>query len=116
MQKLTSAKLKDLLVKTLKDHKAIDIEILNVKKISDLTDYMIVATANSTTHAKALAEKSREALAKLKIRPISIEGETTREWMLADFDDVILHIMLEPTRKFYALEKLWGITKEKKRG
>lgn len=111
MQRLTAAKIKNLIVSVLKEHQALDIEALNVKKLTTITDYMIIATATSAAHAKALANYNHQALAALKIKPLGTEEDQTREWILVDFGDVILHIMLEPMRKFYALEKLWGTLK-----
>ena len=107
----TPAALKTTIVKVLKDNKAIDVTALNIKKLTDIADYMVICTANSTTHAKTLIEKGREKLAEINIRPLSIEGADTREWMIADFNDVVVHVMLEPVREFYALEKLWGLNK-----
>jgi ribosome-associated protein len=113
-KKLTAAGLKTIITKTLKDHKAIDVLALNIKKLTDMADYMIICTANSTTHVKTLIEKIRAELALLHIKPIGIEGENTREWMLADFGHVIVHVMLKPIREFYSLEKLWGLKEVKK--
>lgn len=110
-EKITAAKIKKTIIDTLKDHKAIDVLALNIKAITDIADYMIVCTANSTIHVKTLVEKVREKLATIHIKPIGIEGEGVREWMLIDFGDVIVHVMLEPIRKFYKLEKLWDVTK-----
>lgn len=108
MKKLTPATLKNAVIKTLKNHKAIAITAINVKKLTDITDYIIICTANSTIHSKTLIEKVCQQLALLHIKPLGIEGEESREWMLADFGDVIVHIMLECTREFYNLEKLWS--------
>jgi ribosome-associated protein len=113
MKKLTPAGLKNKAVKTLKDNKAIDVVALDIKKLTDIADYMIICTANSTTHVKTLIKKVREQLALSQIKPIGIEGENACEWMLADFGDVIVHVMLKPTREFYNLEKLWGLEKIK---
>ncbi|EKE01348.1 MAG: hypothetical protein ACD_21C00156G0015 [uncultured bacterium] len=115
MKTLTAAGLKNIIVKTLKDHKAINVLALDIKKLTDMADYMIICTANSTTHVKTLIEKTREQLALAHIKPIGIEGENTREWMLADFGNVIVHVMLGPIREFYSLENLWGLNKVKKR-
>jgi len=106
--KITSAGLKNIITKTLKNHKAINVLALNVKKLTDMTDYMVICTANSTTHVKTLIEKTRAQLALEHIKPIGIEGENTREWMLVDFGNVVVHVMLEPIREFYSLETLWG--------
>lgn len=111
MQKLTPAKIKNLLVKILKEHKAIDVKSLNVSKLTDIADYMIIATANSTTHTRALIAKSYATLVSSKVMPLSIEEDRNREWVLADFGSVILHVMVASIRKFYELEKLWGVDK-----
>ncbi len=111
---LTAAGLKNIITKTLKDHKAIDVLALNIKKLTDMADYMVICTANSTTHVKTLIEKIRAELALSHIKPIGIEGENTREWMLADFGHVIVHVMLKPIREFYSLENLWGLNEVKK--
>ena len=115
MKKLTPATIKTTIVKLLKDNKATDVQALKINKLTDIADYMIIATANSTTHVKALADKTRRELTSMNIKPIGIEGENTREWMLIDFGDVIVHVMLKQVREFYALEKLWGLDKLKSR-
>lgn len=113
-KKLTAAGLKTIITKTLKDNKAIDVLALNIKKLTDIADYMIICTANSTTHVKTLIEKIRAEVALSHIKPIGIEGENTREWMLADFGHIIVHVMLKPIREFYSLEELWGLDEIKK--
>ncbi|MEI8055052.1 MAG: ribosome silencing factor [bacterium] len=114
-KKITAAGLKNIAIKTLKENKAIDVLAINIKKLTDIADYMVICTANSTTHVKSLIEKIRAQLALENIKPIGIEGENTREWMLADFGCVIVHVMLKPIREFYSLEKLWGLDKIKAR-
>jgi len=113
MKKLTPAAMKKIIVDVLKDNKAINIEALKITKLTDIADYMVIATANSTTHVKTLISKTAEKLNSLKIKPIGTEGENGREWMLIDFGDVIVHIMLKDIREFYNLEKLWGLNKIK---
>lgn len=105
---ITPAQIKKLIVDTLKDHKAVDVLAINIKPLTDIADYMIIGTANSTVHAKTLSDKTREKLASIHIKPIGIEGADTREWMLVDCGHIIVHIMLGHVRKFYDLEKLWG--------
>lgn len=113
----TPAQIKNLLVDTLKEHKAIDVLAINIKPLTDIADYMIIGTANSTVHTKTLIDKTSEKLESINITPIGIEGADTREWMLVDCGHIIVHIMLDHVRKFYALEKLWsnGKTKLKKK-
>ena len=113
MKKPSPAQIKTTIVKILKDNKAMNVQALKISELTDFADYIVIATANSNTHAKALANKIYDKLALLKIKPIGIEGEETREWILVDFGDVIVHIMLENIRQFYNLEKLWGLGKIK---
>lgn len=110
--KLTPAALKNTIIKVLKDNKAIDVKALNLKKLTDMAEYMIVCTANSTTHTNSLIKKVRDELVPLNIRPIGVEGDDSREWMLIDFGSVIVHVMLQSIREYYQLEDLWTITKE----
>lgn len=107
LEKLTS-----LIVKTLEDNKASEITALNVKPLTSIADYFIICSATSTRHAKTLADKLTRATREQDIRPFGIEGETQGEWILIDFTDVVVHIMLPKIRDFYSLEKLWAFTEE----
>ena len=103
-------KLCRLVVSALEDVKAKDIVTLDVRRMTSVTDYMIVASGTSNRHVKALAdavaEKSREA----GHRPTGIEGEEGSEWVLLDLQDVLVHVMLPRAREFYNLEKLWSLS------
>ena len=84
-----------------------DIAILNVSKITSITDYYVIATANNTVHAKSLCDEIEDKLKPLGIAPKNIEGYQSAMWILMDFENVIVHIFYEDTRKFYDLERLW---------
>jgi len=100
--------LKDVVVTALEDLKGQDIQVLDVKALTDIADYMVIASGTSDTHVKALASKAVDAVKVSGQRPLGIEGENGGEWVLVDFGDVLLHVMLPRTREFYELEKLWG--------
>ena len=106
---MNSDALCDLVVAALEDIKAQDITRLDVRDMTTVTDWMIVASGTSNRHVSALvdnvAEKSREA----GHRPIGIEGEEGGEWVLLDLQDALVHVMLPKVREFYNLEKLWSI-------
>jgi len=109
---MNSEQLSDLVVAALEDVKAQDIVRLDVKGLTSVTDYMIVASGTSSRHVKALADaiadKSREA----GHRPAGIEGEAGGEWVLLDLHDTLVHVMLPRVREFYNLEKLWSLRPE----
>jgi ribosome-associated protein len=106
---MNSEKLTSLIIDALDDVKAKDIVKLDVRDMTSVTDYMVVASGTSSRHVKALvdnvAEKAREA----GCRPVGIEGEDGGEWVLLDLQDALVHVMLPKVREFYNLEKLWSI-------
>ena len=90
------------------DKKALDIVIINMKKISSVCDYFVVASGTSTTHVRALSDNITREL-KLKGQSLwHVEGEREASWILLDFGDVVCHLFLEETRAFYNLEELWA--------
>ena len=88
--------------------KATDVEILDLREVTDLVEYFVICTALSETHSKALLAAVRENLNALKIIPWHIEGESFAHWILIDYVDVVVHIFLPETRSYYSLEMLWG--------
>nr|VFK36703.1 MAG: ribosome-associated protein [Candidatus Kentron sp. SD]VFK40247.1 MAG: ribosome-associated protein [Candidatus Kentron sp. SD]VFK78578.1 MAG: ribosome-associated protein [Candidatus Kentron sp. SD] len=87
--------------------KAIDITLLDVRALTTMTDFMIIATGRSKRHARALAENVITATKKAGYPPLGIEGKQYGEWILVDLCDVIVHVMISETRELYQLEKLW---------
>lgn len=100
--------LKQLAVNALDDAKAQDVQVLDVRGLTDITDYMVVATGGSDRHVRSIADKVVDAMRAHGFRPLGIEGEQTGEWVLIDGGEVIVHVMQRSTRAFYDLEKLWG--------
>ena len=104
---LSSAELQHLVVSTLEDLKAVDIQNVDVTGFSPLTDFFVIASGNSTRHVKSMANKLVMLAKGSGIPPLGIEGQRQGEWVLVDLNDVIVHLMLPQTRAFYNLEKLW---------
>lgn len=100
----------DLIVKTLEDNKAEEIVSLDVHELTTMTSWMVICSANSKRHAHALSDHVISKIKTLGLHPLGVEGENGNEWLLVDLGNIILHIMLPETRKFYSLEKLWNIT------
>lgn len=104
---LTAEQLRDFVVQVLDEKKADDIEVIDVRGKSALTDFMIIASGTSTRHVSSLARTIQEALHKKKIYPLAVEGITEGEWILLDLNDVIVHLFKPEARGYYNLEELW---------
>ena len=106
---MNSEKLTDLVVEALDDVKARDIIKLDVRDMTTVTDYMVIASGTSNRHVQALVENVAEKAKKAGHRPTGIEGEEGGEWVLLDLQDALVHVMLPKVREFYNLEKLWSL-------
>jgi ribosome-associated protein len=90
------------------DKKAVDLTVLDVQDVSSVTDYFLVCSGRSAPHVKTIADAIREELKADGVRPLHTEGQPESGWVLLDYGDVLLHVFLEDTRAYYALERLWG--------
>ena len=106
---MNSEQLSSFIVDALDDGKAQDIVKLDVRNMTSVTDYMIVASGTSNRHVKSLADNIAEKSREEGNKPIGVEGEDGGEWVLLDLDDVLVHVMLPKVREFYNLEKLWSL-------
>lgn len=88
--------------------KGFDVKILKLKSLSSVCDYFVIASGDADVHVKAIANEVKDGLMDIGIKPYHLEGLNKGNWVLLDYIDVIVHIFYEPTRNFYALEKLWG--------
>ncbi len=95
------------IVKALDDKKAKDIEVIKTDELTIVADYFIIATANSSTHIKSLADEVEYQLEESGITADHIEGRATG-WVLLQYSGVVVHIFLEDAREYYNLERLWG--------
>lgn len=102
--------LAELVVKGMQEKKATDIVIINLKSLKNaVSDYFVIASANSDTQIDAIASSIEEEVFKsVRQNPWQSEGRTNNEWVLLDYVDVVAHIFLKDKRDFYALEELWG--------
>ena len=107
VSRLNSKKLAQRIVDTLDDLKGQSIRCINVKKLTEITDYMVITTGRSNTHTKALADAVVNRLKKSGEKVIGIEGRLQSEWILVDAGDIVVHIMVAPVRPLYNLEDLW---------
>lgn len=82
--------------------------VLDLRTLTHLTDYFVIGTAQSARQAQAASGFILESLKPRKVRPLSVEGETTGNWILLDFVDVVVHIFQPHAREYYSLESVWG--------
>ncbi len=109
-KQLTSARaLVKLVVDVLDDFKAESITCLDVRHLTSVTDFMIIANGRSARYARAVANAVFERSKENHCQPIGVEGQDGGEWILVDLADVVVHVMLPKVREFYDLEKLWDL-------
>jgi ribosome silencing factor RsfS/YbeB/iojap len=96
-------------VAALEDMKAVNVKVMDVRKVTDMSDCMILASGNSDRHVRSIADRVVERAKAAGFRPMGTEGERDGEWVLVDLNDVVVHVMLPRVREFYALEELWEI-------
>ncbi len=99
--------LKELIQSSLEDGKAKDVVTIDLHGKTDMADYMIIASGDSSRHTSSLAEKLVKNIRSLEPYKISIEGSAKGEWVLVDTGDVIVHIFKPEIRDLYKLEKMW---------
>lgn len=107
---MNSEQLSELVVDALDDIKGQDIVKLDVRDMTTVTDYMVVASGTSNRHVQALVENVAEKASAAGHKPIGVEGESGGEWVLLDLQDTLVHVMLPKVREFYNLEKLWSLS------
>jgi len=108
MKKPTTLAKKKLVIAALEDIKARDIQAIDVRKVTAIFDWIIVASADSARQTKALARHVRDSLKEAGSSIVGTEGEDSGEWILVDAGDVVAHVMQPAVRQYYNLEELWG--------
>jgi ribosome-associated protein len=106
---MESEKFTQFVTSTLDDLKAVNTVTLDVRELTDVMDYLVITSGTSNRHVKSLASHVSAEAKKQGMPPIGTEGEDAGEWVLVDFGDVVVHVMLPATRDFYDLERLWAV-------
>ncbi|TJX63142.1 ribosome silencing factor [Soehngenia saccharolytica] len=104
---LTNDKL-EIIKKAIEDKKGFDIEILDIKKISSIADYFVIASGNSTTQVLSIVDEIEYKMTLNGYETIAgKEGYSSAKWIILDYDDVVVHIFKKEDREYYNLERLW---------
>ena len=104
---MKSEVLKDEIISLLESKKAEDIVAIDLRKKVDFADFFVICSTHSTRHAQGLADFVMLELEKLGIKPIGVEGLELGQWIVLDYNTVVVHIFYQPVRELYALEELW---------
>ncbi|MDX2346577.1 MAG: ribosome silencing factor [Legionella sp.] len=97
----------ETLLKSLEDNKALDIQVINVRDQTSVTDFMVICTGRASRHLRAIAEHVITDMKKTDMPALSKHGLNDGEWVLVDFGEFVVHIMQATSRDFYNLEALW---------
>jgi ribosome-associated protein len=112
----TAAKtsLKTVIIDALADMKALDVRFLDVRGLTDIADFMVIASGTSDRHVRSVAQRVVEKAKAAGFRPHGVEGQQDADWVLIDLNEMIVHVMLPRVREFYGLERLWDMTVAKR--
>jgi ribosome-associated protein len=97
-----------LAVKTLVAHKGLEPVLIEVTKFCSFADFFILCSGGSHRHVTALAKHVEEALSQAGVKPLGIEGLEGGQWVLMDYNTLVIHIFIQEQREFYNLEDLWS--------
>ena len=99
--------LKDMAMAAIADRKGVDAVALPVASLTDVTDYMVIASGTSNRHVRAIVDHLLQMAKEHGVAVLGTEGRERSEWVLVDLADVVVHVMRAQTRAFYDLERLW---------
>ena len=107
-----SKEITKLAIAALEDKKANDVRVIDIAGVSVIADYFVIASGSNTNQVQAMADSVREALGRAGHEPRQVEGYGSANWILMDYNDIIVHIFSDESRTFYDLERIWIDGKE----
>lgn len=107
-QQLTQKALAKKMAMFTLEKKASEVIVMDLRKVTDMTDFFVICSADSDVQVKAIADAVMEGTDNMGLTTWHVEGLAQRQWILLDYVDIVVHIFHKEARKFYALEKIWG--------
>ena len=104
---MESREMAKLAIRALEDKKGEEIKVIDISKVSVLADYFIIASGSNRSQVQALSDNVAEVLGRAGVDAKQVEGYETANWILLDFNDVIVHVFDQENRLFYDLERIW---------
>ena len=104
---MTSNELAKIAVTALEDRKAEDVKVIDIREVSPIADYFIIANGTNQNQIQAMRDAADEALYKAGVKVQQVEGNQNSTWILMDYNDIIIHIFSKEDRLFYDLERIW---------
>lgn len=98
--------------KAIDDKKALDIKVIDIRKVSVIADYFVITSGSNLNQVQAIVDNVEEQLGRAGFEPKQIEGTRNSNWILMDYGDLIIHVFDEENRLFYDLERIWRDGKE----
>ncbi len=98
--------------KAIDDKKALDIKVIDIREVSVIADYFVIASGSNLNQVQAIVDNVEEQLGRAGFEPKQIEGTRNSNWILMDYGDLIIHVFDEENRLFYDLERIWRDGKE----
>ena len=100
--------LRDLVALSLDDGKALDVRVMDVRELTSITDYMVVASGRSTRQVASIAQKLAEKIKQDGYGSVRLEGLPAADWVVIDAGDVVIHLFRPEVRSFYNIERMWS--------
>jgi len=97
----------DHIAQAIYDKKGFNILALDIRDVSNLTDYFVIAEGNVDRHVKAIAQEVKDQLKEIGYEPLHMEGDATSDWIVMDYGNILIHLFIPEMRQKYRLEELW---------
>lgn len=104
---MTSREIADIAVEAIKDKKGLEIKMIDISNVSVMADFFIIASGSSTNQVQAISDNVEEKLSESGLKPRQVEGYQNANWVLLDYQDVVVHVFDKEMRIFYDLERIW---------